>query len=310
MPWRDPTGRFSPFKLAVFILLFVPASLIAFRYANGGLGPLAINEAVHQSGNWTLRLILISLAVTPARQLLRWPRVMQARRMVGVAAFIYAAIHLTLYAADQAFDLQKVATEILVRIYLTIGFAALLILAALAATSTNGMARRLGAARWRRLHRLVYAAALLGVVHFFMQTKFNVDEPWVMAGLFAWLMAFRALAWAGGGRWTAWRLAMLAVMAALGTAVSESIYYWIKVGAPPARVLSANFMFNLPNIRPVWIVLSICMAAALLGVVRHPAAGSLWARLGVAARPPVPVRIPARKPPARLAKHRRREELR
>src|SRR5262245_9507256 len=186
MPWFDPAGRFSPFKLAVFILLFVPAALIAFRYADGALGPLAINQAVHQAGNWTLRLILISLAVSPLRQLLRWPRIMQVRRMIGVAAFVYAAIHLTLYAADQAFDLQKVATEILVRIYLTIGFAALLILTALAVTSTNGMVRRLGGARWRWLHRLVYGAALLGVIHFFMQTKFNVDEPWIMAGLFGW----------------------------------------------------------------------------------------------------------------------------
>jgi hypothetical protein len=97
--------------------------------------------------------------------------------------------------ADEAFDLQKVASEIVLRIYLTIGFVALLVLTAMAVTSTDGMARRLGGRRWRLLHQLVYGAALLSVIHFFMQTKVTVDEPWIMAGLFAWLMAWRAAVW-------------------------------------------------------------------------------------------------------------------
>src|SRR4030095_1145108 len=132
----------------------------------------------------------MSLSTPPRLRLLLWPRLMQVRRMVGVAAFAYAAVHLALYVADEAFDLRKVAVEIVLRIYLAIGFVSLLVLTAMAVTSTDGMVRRLGGGgRWRRLHQLVYGAALLSVVHFFMQTKFNVSEPWVMAGLFAWLMA-------------------------------------------------------------------------------------------------------------------------
>ncbi|MGE0119052.1 MAG: sulfite oxidase heme-binding subunit YedZ [Dongiaceae bacterium] len=270
MPWHDSAGRVSPFKLAVFLLLFIPAAVIAARYLGGSLGPRPLNEAVHQLGNWTLKLVLISLAVTPSRSLLQWPRLMQVRRMVGVAAFVYAAAHLTLYAADEAFDLGKVATEIVLRIYLTIGFAALLILVAMAATSTNGMVRRLGGRRWRRLHRLVYVAALLGVVHFFMQVKANVDEPWVMAGLFAWLMGYRALLWFGpsGGRLAAWAPTLLAVLAAAGTALGEALYYWLKLGAPSTRVLAANLSLDA-GLRPACIVLAICLAVAALATLRR-----------------------------------------
>lgn len=269
MPWTDAAGRFSPLKLAVLALLCVPAAYVAWRYAGGMLGPRPINAAVHEIGNWTLRLILISLAVRPVRAILQWPRVMQLRRMIGVAAFAYAAVHLLLYVADEAFDLQKVAVEIVLRIYLTIGFVALLILAALAITSTDTMVRRLGGRKWRRLHQLVYAAALLAVIHFFMQTKADVDEPWVMAGLFAWLMAYRVAAWLAKGRgdMAAWVPAALAVGAGFFTAVAEAVYYWIKLGVSPLMVLAANLDFGAGP-RPAWVVLAICLAVAVAGLAR------------------------------------------
>ena len=113
----------------------------------GWLEPRPFNEAIHQFGLWTIRLIFLALAVTPLRQILQWPRLILVRRMIGVAAFAYAITHLTLYTADQMFDLAKVASEIVHRIYLTIGFTAVLGLSALAATSTDGMIRRLGGAQ-------------------------------------------------------------------------------------------------------------------------------------------------------------------
>jgi len=269
MPWTDAAGRFSGLKLAVLILLCVPAAMVAWRYAGGTLGARPINAAVHEIGNWTLRLILISLAVRPGRAILQWPRVMQLRRMIGVAAFAYAVVHLTLYAADEAFDLQKVAVEIVLRIYLTIGFAGLLILTALAITSTDGMTRRLGGRRWRQLHQLVYAAALLAVIHFFMQTKAAVDEPWVMAGLFGWLMAYRVAAWrAGRGGVPDWLLVALAIGAGVATAMGEAVYYWMKHGADPVRVLMANLDFGV-GARPAWIVAAICLAFVLVGLARR-----------------------------------------
>jgi methionine sulfoxide reductase heme-binding subunit len=270
MPWTDAAGRFSTLKLVVLVLLCVPAAIVAWRYAGGALGARPINAAVHEIGNWTLRLILISLAVRPARALLNWPRVMQLRRMIGVAAFAYAAVHLALYAADEAFDLQKVAVEIALRIYLTIGFVALLILAALAVTSTDGMARRLGGRRWRRLHQLVYWAALLAVIHFFMQTKAAVDEPWVMAGLFGFLMAYRAAVWLDRGTrgLPEWLPVALALGAGAGTAIGEAIYYAIKHGVMPGRILAANLDFGAGP-RPAWIVAGICLAFVLAGLARR-----------------------------------------
>src|SRR5947199_1444891 len=175
-PWNDYSGRTSPLKLLVFIALFGPALWVMIAFPMGWLGARPTSEAIHQIGLWTIRLIFIALAITPLRAIVQWQRLILVRRMVGVAAFAYALTHLTLYTASEAFDLAKVATEIAVRIYLTIGFTALLGLSALAATSTDAMVRRLGR-RWQRLHRLVYLIALLAVIHFWMQSKLEIWEP-------------------------------------------------------------------------------------------------------------------------------------
>lgn len=274
MPWLDPAGRFSPFKLAVFLLLFLPGILIAWRYGMGELGARPINEAIHQIGNWALRLVLVSLAISPARRLLRWPRLMQVRRMIGVAAFAYVMAHLALYLIEQGGDLAKVALEIILRVYLTIGFVALLVLAAMAATSTDGMIKKLGARRWRRLHGLIYPASLLMLIHFFMQSKLDVSEPWIMTGLFFWLMAWRVVVRQGlaDGRLADWWPLCLALLAALVTACGEALYYWFQTGVAPGRVLLAHFMLT-PGLRPAWYVLAICLATALAAALRRLSAG-------------------------------------
>ena len=194
-PWDDYGGRVSPLKLTVFAALFVPAGWVAFAYGFGLLGARPLNEAIHQIGLWTIRLIFLALAVTPLRQLLQWPRLILVRRMIGVAAFAYVLIHFSLYTASQAFDLDKVASEIVHRVYLTIGFTALLGLAALAATSTDGMVRRLGGRRWQLLHRLVYAIGVLAVIHYCFQSKLDLWQPTIMAGLLFWLFGYRLLLW-------------------------------------------------------------------------------------------------------------------
>src|SRR5258706_16387156 len=124
-PWQDDGGRFSPLKLCVLIALVVPAASVAWRYQAHQLGAEPLNAAIHEIGNWALKLVVLALAVTPLRPLLDWPRVLLLRRMIGAAAFAYAAVHLPLYAVDQKLDLAKVATEIALRFYLTIGFVAL-----------------------------------------------------------------------------------------------------------------------------------------------------------------------------------------
>ena len=157
--------------------------------------------------------------------------------MVGVAAFCYVLVHFSLYVIDEAFDLGKVASEVVLRIYLTIGFTALIGLGTLAATSNDGMVRRLGR-RWQRLHRLVYVIAVLAIIHFFMQSKADVWEPIWMAGLYLWLMGWRVLdGWRrAAGSAPLWQVAALSVAAAVMTGLGEAVYYWIGMGAPFLRV--------------------------------------------------------------------------
>ncbi len=277
MPFRpypliDRAGRFAPLKAAVFVLLFVPGLWTAYDFAMGNLGPRPHDEATHEVGIWTLRFIFLSLAVTPLRELLQWSKLLAVRRMVGVAAFVYAFAHLMLYFVHQAFDVVKVASEIVLRIYLTIGFVALLGLAALAATSTDAMIRRLGAKRWRRLHQAVYVIGLLAVIHFFMQSKLNVYEPTIMAGLFVWLMLYRAVVAASAAARKAPLLVAsgLAIVSAALTVLGEAIYFKLMMNVPMARVLAANLVFDIDlDPRPGWIVLAISLAVVIVAALRQ-----------------------------------------
>lgn len=275
-PWKDYSGRTSPLKLAVFVALFAPAAWVVLSFAQGWLEPRPYTAAIREIGLWTIRLIFIALAITPLRQIVQWPRLIIVRRMVGIAAFAYACTHLTLFAADQMFDLARVAHEIVVRIYLTIGFAAVLGLAALAATSTDGMIRRLGPRRWQRLHRLVYVIALLAVIHYCMQSKLDLWEPTIVAGLYAWLMGYRALAqWLPSRLLVRRRLSLawvggLGVAAAAATALGEATYFSLAYHVDPMRVIAANWSLAA-GIRPAAVVFAIATGVTIAGAAR-----SLW----------------------------------
>ncbi len=272
MPWLGPDGRLSPLKLAIFIALFIPALWVAYQFDQRLLGPRPLNQAVHEIGLWAIRLFMLSLAVTPLRHILRWPELTLTRRMIGVAAFVYIVIHLILYTADEKFDLLKVVSEIYLRIYLTIGFAALVGLFALAVTSTDAMVARMGSKNWRRLHRLTFVIALLGSIHFFMQSKADVWEPMWMSGLFLWLLAYRLVAWrkkSRAGLSAPW-LFGLAPAIALITAFGEALYYNLVNGVDPLLVLQAN-LGTMAGIRPSWIVLAVGLVMATLALVRGPA---------------------------------------
>jgi sulfoxide reductase heme-binding subunit YedZ len=279
-PWHDYGGRVSPLKLVVFIALFLPAAWVLVAYAGGLLGARPLNEAIHQIGLWTIRLIFLALAVTPLRQILQWQRLILVRRMVGVAAFAYVLLHFSLYVTSQAFDLGKVASEIALRIYLTIGFTALLGLAALAATSTDGMVRRLGARRWQRLHRLVYAIGVLAVIHYCFQSKLDEWQPTIMGGLLAWLLGYRLLLWRFGRRGhlaLAW-VGALSLAAALATAFAEALYFRLAFHAPLLRVLDADLSLQT-GVRPAIVVLAIALAVTIAGALREAATRQAKRRL-------------------------------
>lgn len=269
LPWLDRAGRVSAFKSLVFALLLLPGIYVSWQLAIGAYARPYI-LANHDLGLWAIRLLFVSLAVTPLRQILAWPKLIQVRRMIGVAACLYALTHFLFYALDKSLQWGVIATEIALRYYLTIGFAALLMITALGVTSTDAMVRRLGGKRWAWLHRLVYLIGALAVVHFFIQVKADVTEPFVMGGLFAWLMLYRVLARRGAVSFTA--LIVLAVILCGLTAGAEAFYYHLKTNADMLRVLSANLSFGI-GLRPAWLVGGIGLLVALSSLARP-----LWSK--------------------------------
>ncbi len=267
-PWTDRAGTVSPLKASVFAACFVPGLWLAGAFLAGALGPRPLTELIHHTGLWTIRLVVLTLAVTPLRQMWRWPGLVHVRRMIGVAALAYALLHLVAYAADQSFVVVRIASEIVLRLYLTVGFAALLLLVPLGITSTDGMLRRLGGKVWRRLHRLTYAIALLGIVHFFWQAKLEAAEAVVIGGLLVFLFGYRALLplFARPPVPLLWTVLLAAAAVAL-TALGEAAYYHLRFGAPFARVLDATFVFDA-GWRPAWAVGAIMAGAVAIATVR------------------------------------------
>jgi sulfoxide reductase heme-binding subunit YedZ len=259
-PWTDRTGRFSLLKSAVFASLFLPAFWLIWRWRTGDLGPLPIHEAILESGLWTVRLVVIVLAITPLQRIFGWGRLALVRRQVGLAAMCYALLHFSLYMADQKFDLTRVASEIALRIYLTIGFVAVIGLVVLGATSADAAVRKLGR-KWKLVHRAAYGIAALGILHFFMQSKIDASQAAMMMGFFILVMLYR-LPKAARLR-SAWTLAGIAIVAAIATTGLEAVWYGVATGVKPLAVLQANLLF--PSIiRPAWIVLATGLAVALL----------------------------------------------
>jgi sulfoxide reductase heme-binding subunit YedZ len=263
MPFlREKSGRWSPEKIIAFIVTLLPALWLMARAWMADLGPRPVTEAIHFVGEWAVRFLLLSLAVTPARRLFGYGKLIQARRTLGVAAACYAAFHLLLYIADQKFKLGTVVSEIALRFYLTIGFVALVCLLTLAATSTDSAVRKLGP-RWNALHRASYLIAALAIVHFMLQKKLEIDEPTLMAGLTLWLFGYRIVQrWLG--RVALPELIGLAAASAVLTALLEAAWFAVKTGVDPRRVLEANFVldFDPDMIRPAWWVLGITLAVA------------------------------------------------
>lgn len=264
MLWHDRQGRFSAFKLAVLAIVLAPGLWIGWKLVAGQLGPKPINAGLHEIGLWSVRFLLVTLAITPLRLITGQNRLILVRRMLGVASFAYAAIHLVFYIVDLKFDLAKVVSEIVLRFYLLIGFAGLLGLLALAATSTDAMIRRLGAARWNRLHALVYAIALLALWHGALQSKIDASEHVVMAGLFLALMGVRAMR--GRVSFNVFSLFLLAVLAAAATLAVEMAWYGLATGIPASRIFEANFMLALQP-RPALVVGMIAMVLPGLSLV-------------------------------------------
>lgn len=189
-----PRTLFWP-KVATHIAALLPLSWWMWHTFHGELGPDPVAQLTHASGDWALRLLLMALAITPLRKLTGWNVLARFRRLVGLYAFFYASLHLAVYLVlDLGGYWTQIIDDIAKRPFITVGFAAWLILLALAATSTQAAMRLLKRA-WVRLHRLVYAAGLLAVLHFWWLVKADLREPAIYAATLAVLLAFRLPWW-------------------------------------------------------------------------------------------------------------------
>lgn len=186
-----PIRAIKPF---VFAACLLPVVLLGWDGVHANLGANPIQAITHATGDWTLRFLVITLAITPVRRLLSWNAIIRFRRMVGLFAFFYATLHLLTYLwLDQFFSWSSIVKDIAKRPFITVGFTAFVILVPLAATSTSGMIRRLGGRAWRRLHQLVYVAAIAGVCHYWWLVKADIRRPARYATVVAVLLAYRAV---------------------------------------------------------------------------------------------------------------------
>jgi len=265
--WRDRRGRLSPSRIGALALLFFPLAkaLVDAQAIMHGARPL--NDMIHRAGFWALVFLGVTLAVTPFRRITHYGNLIDVRRMLGVGAFCYIVAHLSMFFTDQGFSLGKAAHEISHRWYLIVGGTAWLGLATLAATSTDGMVKRLGGLRWRRLHQLIYGIALLALIHYFQQTKADVTVPVFAASLFLWLIAYRLVAWRqGNGELSTVTLLFLSIAVSALTFIGEAVGIGIAFHVSPMRVLDVAFDFSA-GIRPGWEVLAAGLVVVAIDVV-------------------------------------------
>ncbi len=179
-------------KPVVFALCLLPLIWLPLRFLIEGFGANPIETGIRYLGDWALRFLLIALAVTPVRMITGWSFIARLRRMLGLFAFTYVVLHVMAYVGlDQYFDWGAIGKDIIKRTYITFGMIALVILIPLAITSTDKMLGRLGGARWRQLHRLVYVAGVAAVIHYYFMVKAGQIQPLIYGAILGALFAVR-----------------------------------------------------------------------------------------------------------------------
>jgi len=179
-------------KVAVFLICLLPLAALVWRAIHNGLTANPIEFITHATGDWTLRFLCMTLAITPLRKIFRQPNLIRFRRMLGLFAFFYGCLHFTTYIwLDKFFDLAEMGKDVAKRPYITLGFTAFVLLIPLAITSTASWIRRLGGRRWQLLHRLIYVSAVAGVIHYYWLVKSAVLRPLIYAVIVAVLLLWR-----------------------------------------------------------------------------------------------------------------------
>jgi methionine sulfoxide reductase heme-binding subunit len=183
-------------KVAVFVACLTPFGMLAWHAYTQNLGANPIEKITHFTGDWTLRFLLITLSITPARRLLGLSNLIKFRRMLGLYAFFYGFLHFLTYIwLDKFFNVHEMIADIAKRKFITIGLTAFTLLIPLAITSTTGWIRRLGGKRWQMLHRLIYVSAICGVIHYLWLVKADIRKPLEYGALLAVLLSYRVVIW-------------------------------------------------------------------------------------------------------------------
>lgn len=183
-------------KVVVFMACLLPVALLSWDAYTQNLGANPIEKITHTTGDWTIRFLLITLSITPARKLFRLPSLIRFRRMLGLFAFFYGCLHFTTYIwLDKFFDIHAMLHDIAKRKFITVGLTAFVLLIPLAITSTAGWIRRLGGKRWQRLHQLIYVSAICGVIHYLWLVKADIRKPLEYGAILAMLLGYRIIVW-------------------------------------------------------------------------------------------------------------------
>jgi len=264
-PWLGRGGRVSSLRAACFALCCTPGVWMLWLWFSGAFEPEVAKAALHETGKWSVRALLLALAVTPLRWTAVWPQIVPLRRMIGLTGLAYAVVHILLYVVEQNWKLGTVAWEILVRFYLTIGMISFVGLVVFGWTSTDAAVRRMGRG-WKQLHRWIYPITALALFHHFLQGKVDVTEATLSTGLFVWLMFWRLLP--AERRAQPWPVLALAPAAAAVTAGLEYAWYGLATRLPAARIAAANLDWELAP-RPVHWVLLAGIVMALITVWRQ-----------------------------------------
>lgn len=181
-------------KPVLFAACLLPLALLIWNGLHDRLTANPIAEITHQTGDWTLRFILLTLSITPLRRLTGWSEIIRVRRMLGLFAFLYGTLHFSTYLVlDQFFAFDEIVKDIRKRPFITVGFTSFVLLIPLALTSSAAMIRRLGGRRWQQLHRLIYLTAIGGVVHYWWLVKADVRRPQAYAAVVLLLLGYRVV---------------------------------------------------------------------------------------------------------------------
>jgi sulfoxide reductase heme-binding subunit YedZ len=271
-PWQDRTRRFSWLKASTFALMLWPAIRTAYLVGIGDYGtalPIALGGLTYWSGVWATVILLMALAVTPAAAIVRWPALIDVRRMIGVTALVYTIAHMVIYFALRRFDFVFIANDMATRLTLIVATLSTIGLIVLGATSVDAAIRYMGTNNWQRLHATNYVISALAILHVVL-ARGTYSEQYMLTAMFFWLMAWRVLARYRVGC-DAKVLALLALTSCLVAAGLEAGFLWARRGFDVVATLAVNFNLDILDFGypPAWQVLASGLLVALAAAGRQ-----------------------------------------